>query len=434
MFFSVSGLRGVVGKDLTDEVVKRYLSGFYHLVGGGRICVGRDSRRDSGDLAELVKETLSSYGGEVIDIGVAPTPTVLYTVRKLGLDGGIVVTASHNPYPYNGLKFVTRGGRFLFYHEIRELNKTFKINYGPGRIISAKGVELHLEAILDHPLVEKDCGFRIGVDPVNGAACQMIKSLLLKMGCEVYAINDQPSGYFNRPPEPTKDALNQLSELVRSKQLNLGLALDPDGDRLSIVAEDGIPLGEEYTLPIIAQDYLRYKKGPIVVNRSTSRMIDTVADDFCVPLYRTRVGEANVVEKIVGVSAAIGGEGNGGIIIPELNMTRDGILAAALVVSILKREDSRPSELVARFPRLVMRKERLTVNLKKWKRLKQMIAAEFVGEHDATDGIWIGKGDFWLHLRPSRTEPVIRLIIEAKDEGVVEDAIQRISKIIRNLG
>lgn len=434
MFFSVSGLRGIVSKDLTDDVIKHHLIGFYHATAGGRICIGRDSRPDSDDLAKFVRDTLVSFGCKVVDVGVAPSPTVLLVVRKLGFDGGIIITASHNPYPYNGLKFVHRGGRYFFYSEIMKIKDGGDCPSGTGQISTMDGINSHIDEITRHPMIEHDCKLKIGIDPVNGAGGLALKSLLGRLECEVVAINDQPTGFFKRPPEPTADSLADLSRLVAEKNLDLGLGLDPDGDRLSIVDERGDPLGEEYTLPLVASEYLEYKKGPVVVNLSTSRMTEEIAADFDVPFYRTRVGEANVVEHMLKVSAVIGGEGNGGLIVPEINLTRDAILAAGLIVSIVKKNRTKISELKRLLPDYFMRKERLSINLKLWKRLKELICREFRGEKDTTDGVRINQDRIWLHIRPSRTEPVIRLIVEADDEEMIEDYIHRISQLVRSLG
>ncbi|HIE05285.1 MAG TPA: hypothetical protein EYP58_00635 [bacterium (Candidatus Stahlbacteria)] len=434
MFFSVSGLRGVVGRDLTADVVRKHLKGFYKAISGRRVGVGRDSRQDSEDLANLCIETLKSFGCDVFDIGITPTPTVLYIVRKEDLDGGIIVTASHNPYPYNGLKFVQRGGRFFFYSEIKGIPEGGDVPSGTGKVKKIEGGRIHVNEILKYPVIESDCGLRVGVDPVNGAGCEIIKRLLEQMECEVFAINDQPTGLFNRPPEPTRPALGALGHLVKEQRLDLGIALDPDGDRLSIVTENGEPIGEEYTLPIIGREYLRQKRGPVVVNLSTSRMIEAVVKEYNLPFYRTRVGEANVVEKMIEVDAVFGGEGNGGVIIPEFNLTRDAIFGAAFLLSILKRNQIRVSDLIQPLPRLVMRKERLSINMRHWKRLRNLIRREFIGDKDQRDGIWVSNERIWLHVRPSRTEPVIRLIVEGEEEGIVEDAIERISKIVRSLG
>jgi len=434
MFFSVSGLRGIVGKDLTPDLIRKYLSGFYQVIGGDRICIGRDSRRDSSELSQIVSNILTSFGGRVTDVGVAPTPTVLLAVRKLGFDGGIIITASHNPYPYNGLKFVHRGGRFFFYHEIKRISEGGDSPSGNGEITSTDGISLHLNEIVNHPLVEEECRLKVGIDPVNGSGCMALKSLLGRLGCKVFAINDQPTGIFSRPPEPTADSLSALSKVVEENRLDIGFGLDPDGDRLSIVDEQGVPLGEEYTLPLLVNEYLDYKKGPVVVNLSTSRMTEEIARDFNVPFYRARVGEANVVEQMLKVSAVIGGEGNGGLIIPEVNLTRDAILAAGLVVSLIRRNQTKVSELVRIVPKFFMRKERLSINLKIWKQLKSLIAKEFHGEKDTTDGIRITNEKIWIHLRLSRTEPVVRLIVESQDRKMVEDYIHRVSQIVRSLG
>ena len=332
LMFSVSGLRGIVGVDLTPKVIYKYAQAFGEFLKPGHVVIGRDTRKSGPIFRRAVIHGLNAAGCTVVDLGIVPTPTVLFMVRKLRANGGIVITASHNPEQWNALKFVSRRGQFLDAQEFKKFSKllnrakiskqlsknTFKI-----KKISS-GINEHTNkiiSILKMPSVK----LKIGVDAVNGAGSIALPMLLEKLGCLVYRLNCKFRPNFPRRPEPTSGNIKVLCQLVKKNGLDLGFAVDPDCDRLSIVDENGQAIGEENTL-VLATDYMLSKfTGNVVTNLSTTVLMNDIVRKYNCRLYRTKVGEANVVSKMEMVKAIIGGEGNGGVIYPKINFTRDAL-------------------------------------------------------------------------------------------------------------
>ncbi len=436
---SVSGVRGIVGADLTPEVVRRYAGAFGASVrerGGRRVGLARDSRASGPLFYGVAAEALAGAGVDVVELGMVPTPTAQLAVELLELDGGIVVTASHNPVEWNALKFVGAGGRFLTRPEADAL---FALaDAGDARGAAAPGartrdeaaVSRHLERVLGLPWLDvaavRARRFRVALDCVRGAGATVMPALLDALGCEVATINLEPDGAFPREPEPIPEHLGELGALVRARGADVGIAVDPDVDRLALVDETGRPIGEDYTLAFAVRAVLPHLRGPVVTNLSTSLVVDDAARESGLEVERAPVGEANVVQRMLARRAVIGGEGNGGVILPAVHLGRDAPVAAALALALLAARGATVSALVESAPRYVIVKDKLH-------RPERALDEVYAGLRrrwpqaaaDTQDGLRLAWPDRWIHVRPSGTEPVVRVIAEAPTEpaarGMVED-------------
>ena len=435
LMVSVSGLRGTVGEALDPLVVTRYAAAFgTHLYvekgGPPTVVLGRDSRTSGPLLARSVTAALEGVGCRVIDVGLAPTPTTLLAVRHHGADGGVVVTASHNPVEWNALKLASGAGMFLDSEQAAAMREhvdapAWQPWDGIGsREIDDGAVDRHIAAIEALPFVGvegiRERGFRVALDCVRGAGAVTLPKLLQSLGCDVRGINLEPDGRFPRKPEPVAGNLGELESLVRETGADIGMATDPDGDRLALVDETGRAIGEDYTLALAARLVLRHRRGPVVTNLSTSRVVEDAASDAGVPFFRAPVGEINVARRMQEEDAVIGGEGNGGVILPALHLTRDGHVAAALVLQLLLETGSTVSELVAASPSYAIVKDSVPRPDGPLAPAYDRLAAELGADvEDRQDGLWLGWPDAgrWLHFRPSGTEPIVRMIAEAPDEA-----------------
>ena len=425
---SVSGVRGIVGADLTDDVVRRYAAAFGAFVGrrpGVRVGIARDSRASGPAFVAAAADTLLAAGVDVVDLGMVPTPTAQLSVEELGLDGGIVVTASHNPVAWNALKFVGRGGRFLTRPEADAL---FVLADGPApapaarrgvRSRDAAAVSRHLERILGLRWLDvariRGRRFRVALDCVRGAGATMMPALLDALGCEVRAIHLEPDGAFPREPEPIPEHLGDLSALVREWGADVGMAVDPDVDRLALVDGEGRAIGEDYTLAFAVRAVLAHERGAVVTNLSTSLVVDDAARVYGSMVERAPVGEANVVDRMVARGAVIGGEGNGGVILPAVHLGRDAPVAAALTLSLLAGlEGVTVASVVNGGPRYVIVKAKLDRPSGALDSVYDALRARWPeADADVQDGLRLAWADRWIHVRPSGTEPVVRVIAEA---------------------
>lgn len=441
--FSISGLRGIILKGLTPGLVTEISAGFGSFLGGGEVAVGRDCRASSEMFFYSVVAGLLSVGCGVRNLGVCPTPTVLLNVNQLGLAGGIVITASHNPEDWNGLKFVSKEGIFLNASEIKEFkrllkNKSFK-RAGLKEIKRIKdepeALENHIKKILHSGYfrnipVKK---FAVGIDAGNGAAAAAVTSLLQALGSTPVQLfwNTAYPGQFPRQPEPTAENLNELANLVKEKKLDFGIGFDPDGDRVSFVDETGLALGEETTLLLALWFILKQKVGPVVVNLSTTQAVSDLASQFSAPVYQTKVGESAVVAKMKEVNAIIGGEGNGGVILPEINFTRDGLTATAILIHLLSLENRPLSEIYRTLPKYYSQKTTLPYQGENWLNQKAKLKRAFASaQFNYEDGLKIIGKDFWVHIRPSNTEPVIRILAESKAPDLTQSLIAQTKEIL----
>src|SRR3989442_3335708 len=369
LMVSVSGVRGLVGTDLTPEVVARWAAAFgtWAKTGKGksRVVLGRDARTFGPMFARAATAGLNSVGCDVIDVGLVATPTVQLAVEHHQATGGIILTASHNPIEWNALKFVGPDGIFLDTvagRGVRDLGAGGKNPLPRAKSNAIGGVEAdsdaisrHLAAVLALRGVDvraiRRRRFRVALDTVRGAGGALMPELLERLGCRVAAINLDTDGLFPRPPEPVPENLKALGALVRRKKADIGIAVDPDVDRLAIVDEKGRPIGEDYTLAFAIRAVRPSGRQTVVCNLSTSLVVEDAAREFGARVVRAPVGEAPVAKKIIKLKAMIGGEGNGGVMYPALHVGRDAPVAGALVLSLLARERITVSELVARAPR-----------------------------------------------------------------------------------
>ncbi len=445
---SVSGIRGRVGAPFTPELAAALAASFGAFMAPGSrgpICLGRDSRTSGPMFTRAVTAGLQSVGVDVVDVGVVPTPTLLMAVRELGAAGGIGVTASHNPAEWNALKLVTEEGIFLDAERSAAFRKYLVERDPPraawdalGRVSHDAGAwARHLEKILALPHVDPEAirarRLKVAVDCVHGAGGPVVEELLERLGCQVVGIGMEPDGHFPRDPEPTAANLADLAALVRESGADLGLAIDPDADRLSLVDEAGRPLGEDLTLALASDTVLRRTPGPVVTNLSTSQVVGDVAAAHGVVLHRAPVGEVNVARRMQKERAVVGGEGNGGVILSALHHTRDAPLAVALILQHLADEAVALSEASLRWPSYRIVKEKVSFPREAlaagYEALEGDLGAEAKDESDGLRLAWPTR-KAWLHVRPSGTEPVVRLIAESSDEKGARELVARAADIL----
>lgn len=432
LMVGVSGVRGRVGAGLTPEVMATFAAAFGAWAsrnGIRTVVVGRDSRVSGAMFTRIVHGALESVGCTVIDIGMVPTPTIQLAVEHHHAAGGLGITASHNPIEWNALKFIGPSGLFLSAEEGAEMRAIMDAGVPRatwdqlGSIVSDDGaVRRHLEQVLALPYLDVEGirarRFRVALDCCHGAGAVIMPQLLTELGCEVFAINMEPDGRFHRPPEPVAENLGELAALVRNVSADVGFATDPDVDRLALVLDDGIAPGEDYTLAFAARTVLRHRPGPVVTNLSTSKVVSDVANEAGVPFAFAKVGEVNVAMKMRDIGATIGGEGNGGVILPELHLGRDAPVGAALLLQLMLEEARPLSALVANKARYVIVKDKLdrpNVSLDAVYSALRTTFSDAVA--DMQDGLRLDWADRWVHLRPSGTEPIVRVIAEAPAEA-----------------
>jgi len=437
LMVGVSGIRGVVGEGITPEVLVQVTGAFATFLGPGPIVLGRDSRPTGDALRQVVIGALRAAGRDVLDIGIVPTPTVQLEVERHHAAGGLALTASHNPIPWNALKFVGPDGRFLSPEVARRfLDHAFDAlswpsweAFGSERTID-DAMQHHVDRILDLPEVTRDAvakaGFRVVGDMVHGAGGAIGRRLLESLKADPTFLYEEPTGRFPREPEPVAENLGELAALVRRTGADLGFAFDPDVDRLSLVDETGRAIGEECTLPLVADHVLGIQKGAVVTNLSTSARLEAVAARHGVTVTRTPVGEANVVQGILDTAARVGGEGNGGVILPRLHLGRDAPAALGLILSGLAARGGSLSGWAKTLPELVMIKEKLEIGGDPdWERLRNdMLGVWGAAREDRRDGLWMAGDGEWVHVRKSGTEPVVRVIAEAGTKDRAETLVR----------
>jgi phosphomannomutase len=438
---SVSGVRGRVGEALTPEVIGTFAAGFGAWASGrgaGRtIVVGRDSRVSGPMFHRVVLAALESVGCRIIDLGLTTTPTCQLAVEHHHAAGGLMISASHNPIEWNALKFIGSSGLFLEAAEGSEMRAS--VEHGFSRVTwdrlgtiepDAGAIDRHIEQILALPFIDVEGirrrGFKVALDCVRGAGGAIMPKLLKRLGCQVTAIHLEPDGHFPHPPEPIAENLGDLERLVRESGADVGLAVDPDVDRLALVAENGRAVGEDYTLALAAKLVLRHREGPVVTNLSTSRVVDDVARAAGREVVRASVGEVNVAVKMREKRAAIGGEGNGGVILPEMHLGRDAPVGAAIMLQLLLEENRPLSAIVADHPRYVIVKDKLDRPPVPLDSVYAALRGEFPeAEQDSQDGLRLTWPDRWVHVRPSGTEPIVRVIAEAPTAAEAQELIDR---------
>lgn len=449
---SVSGFRGRVGAPLTPELVCSVAAAFgdWLRVTGQEITVvvGRDSRTSGPMLVRGVNAGLQSVGCAVVDLGIVPTPTLMLAVEHHRAAGGVGVTASHNPAEWNALKLASAEGMFLdaermesFLSHLRSANPQRVDWSAVGEVVDDEAaVDRHLQAIERLPQLAlpaiSDAGLKVALDCVHGAGGGVMPRMLESFGCEVVGIGLEMDGRFPRDPEPTAANLGDLARLVRESGAAVGLAVDPDVDRLSLVDETGQPLGEDFTLALASAVVLNRTPGTVVTNLSTSQVVDDVADAHGGSVVRAPVGEIHVARRMQREGAVVGGEGNGGVILPDLHHTRDAPLAAALILQHLVDEGKPLSQIVARWPKYGIVKEKVTFPREAIQDAYEALENDLAGPViDRADGLRLAWPDrkTWLHVRPSGTEPVVRLIAEAPGAAAAEELVARAARLLEGV-
>ena len=452
LIISVSGMRGIVGENLSASVATDYGCAFGTFLkenhsGKKRklsVCVGRDSRPSGQELGSAVAEGLCKAGVDVIDLGIVSTPGVGIMLRELGCTGGVVVTASHNPSQYNGIKLLLGNGVAPPVDAVEQIkqyffDKHFDVVDSPyfGQVSSnGQTDDVHIAKIL--AIVDKEAiaarRFKVVLDSVNGAGGRVTKKMLAELGCQVSSINDEASGVFAHGPEPTAENLIGLCAVVKTEGAEVGFAQDPDADRLAIVDENGRYIGEEYSLALAAKYIFSKRSGRAATNLSSSRMIDDVAEMAGGQVIRTAVGEANVAGAMLEHNCIIGGEGNGGVIDLRVVPIRDSLVGIALVLQLMTETGKRVSQLVGEIGGYCMSKDKFVADKSQAEQILKSAQKAFTdAKVDTTDGCRFDFEDGWLHLRVSNTEPVMRIIIEAKDSGIAERYADAVLKIRREV-
>ncbi|HOK56500.1 MAG TPA: phosphoglucosamine mutase [bacterium] len=436
---SVAGIRGIYPSELTPEIAYKFGLAYGFYLKEKNIYIGTDTRISSEVLKYALISSLLAKGKNVIDLGIMPTPIIEFAVEKNKRAGGVIVTASHNPFQYNGIKFLSTKGTFLNERENRKLLEIYKkteisLSKKPGRIKTETQIEdIYFQEIYNNVDIEKikEKKLKIIVDVCQGVGAIFTKKFLENMNCTVEIINEKPYGIFVHDPEPKKETLKQLSKIVKEKNANIGFAQDPDGDRLAIVDEKGNIIGEEMVLAICVKNILEKIKSPVVVNLSTSMVIDEIAEKFGVKVYRTKIGEVNVVEKMKKIKSLVGGEGNGGVIYSSVHYGRDSFVGMALILDYISRKEKKISEVVSEFPEYFMVKEKYKIEPHKIKEILKKIKNKYSKEKiDYLDGVKIVRKDGWIHIRPSGTEPILRLIIESKDRKILNEYLEEFRAIL----
>ncbi len=443
LMMSVSGVRGIIGETMTPVLAAELGLAFGSHLGGGKVVVGRDSRPSGTMVQRALVSGLMAAGCDVVELGIVTTPGTALMVGRLGAAGGVVVTASHNPKQWNGIKFLTPQGYAPPPDEAQRILDRYRAKqFKLVRVEQLRAVapddsthEQHVSAVTAQVNVEaiRKRSFHVVLDSVNGAGGVGGRMLLERLGCRVTHLNAEPTGHFAHTPEPLAENLTGLCDAVRQHGADVGFAQDPDADRLAVVDNTGRYIGEEFTLALCALRMFSRKPGPAATNLSTSRMIDDLAaaaGGAC-RVIRTSVGEAHVARAIVANGCVVGGEGNGGVILPDVVLVRDSFAAMAIVLELLAIESKPLNRIVETMPRYSMIKQKFDLDPPKvaaWLERVRREAGD--GRIDTADGIRIDWPDGWVHVRPSNTEPIARVIAEARDEATAQRLAGRITSLL----
>ena len=442
---SISGIRGFVKEDLNRDTIIQYANALHTTLKPGVVYAGRDSRPSGETIIEIMIEELLKRGRTVIYCGIVPTPTIQFMVHTTEAVGGFIITASHNPIDWNGIKFVREDSTFF---HLKDCEKLFEAadNFTPDSLHEQEKGMLWEEKNAIHKHTVKctslECinldnirqkKFKVVIDAVNGAGAHALPAMLELLGCEVIILNCEPNGEFTRGTEPLPEQLLGLSEKVINHQADVGFAVDPDADRLAVVDENGQPLGEEYTLVLAADGYLNtmQTKEKFVTNLSTSLALDKLATSRKCSVERAEVGEINVVNKMNDIGANLGGEGNGGVILRECHLGRDSLVAATMVLNRMSQSEDSLSAIYHTLPQYKIVKDKISIKgLDKELLLSKVNDLFPEAEKNTSDGlkfIWEGK---WIHLRSSNTEPIMRIYAEASSEQEAQELILKIKRIV----
>ena len=433
---SASGLRGIAEDHFTPELIDNYISAFISTQNIKSCVIGRDGRPSGKQISQWVIDSFHKNGINVENCGLATTPTMQVMTEKENFDGGIVITASHNPSEYNGLKFLQKDGTFLSPEQCEELFKAVDRNVSIDPPDSLGVVsdystanEEHIDKVLAAKCIDTDNirknNFKVVIDAVNGAGSFILPMLCERLNCEVIPMNCSGDGYFSRIPEPLAENLDALEQKVLEVGADIGFATDPDGDRLSIVSNKGKAIGEEYTLVLAVKNYLNFQESMVVTNLSTSMMLDNITNKT----IRTRIGEAHVVQKMNELNISIGGEGNGGVILKEVHLGRDSLVAVSMILSLLSISGNSISDEICSIPKYLMVKDKILLNSKiDFDSLESIFDCD---EINRLDGIKFSWSDKWIHIRKSNTEPIIRIFAEAPTKDEVDELVNTLKNYVK---
>jgi len=451
---SISGIRGTIGgkpgDNLTPQDIVNYTSAYATVIkekkSSPKVVVGRDGRSTGLTVKNIIISTLQLMGVDVIDIDYTTTPTIEMAIIRFKSDGGIMISASHNPMQWNALKLFDPNGEFVNAEDGKRIkalaeNRDFTyVEYTHlGKVESVNDmIDYHINKILELPYIDRNAiaaaNFRIGADTVNSTGAISVPRLLEKLGVKkenIFIENGDICGEFAHNPEPLAKNLTGLSSTITSHHCNLGIAVDPDVDRLAFMSENGVYFGEEYTLVACADYILSMKKGNTVSNLSSSRALKDVTNQHGGNYYASPVGEVNVVHKMKEANAVIGGEGNGGVILPDLHYGRDALLGIALLLTYLAKSGLKMTELREKYPKYYMAKDKITLDGSiNFENVKQKVKDTVQGLYNEEDGLKIDFDNSWVHLRTSNTEPIIRVYSEAKSQDEAEELAHSIVRLI----
>ena len=440
---SISGVRGLVASTLTPEVAVVYAKALHKYLPDGVIVVGRDSRPSGDVILNSMCEELVSLGRTIIHCDIVPTPTVQFMVHNTEAVGGFIVTASHNPIEWNGLKFVREDSTFFHPDDCKELfelvdkNSTIESKKEPGIIWPEQNaVQKHIISCVGLKCITlnriQKRKFKVVIDSVNGAGSQALPAVLQALGCEVIELNCEPDGNFTRGTEPLPENLMDLRNMVKRHHADVGFAIDPDADRLAIVSETGEPLGEEYTIVIAADGYLNEMKQSenFVLNLSSSLALEKLAESRGSSVIRSAVGEINVVNKMNEVNSNLGGEGNGGVILRECHLGRDSLVGVTMILNRMSQTNDPLSVIHQSLPQFIIVKDKVNIEgIDPEDIIKRATNLFENAEINILDGIKFIWKDKWVHLRKSNTEPIIRIYSEAPDKNQALELVNKIKSL-----
>jgi phosphomannomutase len=454
---SVSGIRGTIGgtegEGLTPFDIVSFAAAYGQYIiekhtdhAPLRVVIGRDARISGEQVCEFVSNTLIAMGIDTVELGLATTPTVEMAVVEEHAEGGIIITASHNPEDWNALKLLNERGEFLSPEDGKKINRYrdegkfrfVSVNHLGIHITKENYLELHLDKILaleavDAEIIRK-ADFTVYVDAINSVGGIAVPALLKKLGVKkMKVINNEPTGRFAHNPEPLPEHLHDISKQIKDNNGDIGIVVDPDVDRLALICEDGTPFGEEYTLAAVADYVLQLEPGDVVSNLSSSNVLEWVARKYNRKRYTSAVGEVHVVRKMKEVNAVIGGEGNGGVIYPPLHYGRDALVGIALFLTYLAKTGLTVSKLRAQYPTLHMTKTRIQIpdRIETEKVFTQIKSAFPDAKTDDTDGLYLALKEAWIHVRKSNTEPIFRIYAEAPSLRMAEEITSAVKKIFQ---
>ena len=441
---SASGLRGIAKEDFSSAIIDQYISSYIQNQNIHKCAIGTDGRKSGAKISEWVIDSLVKNGVDVVNCELATTPTMQLITEKSQCDGGIVVTASHNPAEYNGLKFLQADGTFLSPKQCEKLFKSVdnkiqkESSTSIGKISNYKDAdEDHIEAILNLSCIEpekiKNNKFKVVIDATNGGASNILPALCKALHCSVTMISCDGNGNYSRNPEPLSINLSELEKRVIKENADIGLATDPDGDRLSIVSNKGIAIGEELSLPLAIMNYSFYssQSETFVTNLSTSMMVDDVVSSFNGTLIRSKIGEANVVSLMKKYNVNLGGEGNGGIILKEAHLGRDSLVGTAMVLNLMSIKSKSLSNIITEIPQYVFIKDKIELNSGKEIDIDSLDSVFNSDEINKLDGVKFIWKDKWLHIRKSNTEPILRIFAEGTSMNELQSLQKKLEEFVR---